>query len=164
MHSIQLNLVYQYRRLISASGAGRPLSDSDHRRLRTIESLFAATVPGSADAETPSFRRLDQMSAVLRVSRVSEPVRVAALDFEQAICFCSAEVEVAESAEVELIFDDDGGSYRFKAQVAWSRSEVDAKQILGLELRGVPLLLRRGPPSDKTHSIIERMLGKHSPS
>lgn len=205
--SIQLNLLYQYRRLAFQRGQGRELGPDQSRRLRTIEALFVASAPGSDSAgsgpadsnpagsspfgsnvsdrrdvathaselATPSFRQLEQIDALMRVSRVSaicQPVSVIGLGLEHAICLSPAAAgsstgadgadDIADGAEVELIFDDEAvsGSYRFKARVAWSQPDPhgDADRLIGLELCGAPLLLRKGPPSDKTHSIIEKMI------
>ena len=160
MASIQLDLVYRYRQLVFDREQGKVLDSEQERRIRTIESLFATTASGSdsGDCETPSFGKLDQMSALLRQGPVSQPVRVVAFGLAEAICFCPRDVEVLDGTAIELVFDDDSGSYRFKALVVWSRLDADLEQILGLELYGLPLLLRRGPPSDKTHSIVERIL------
>ena len=197
--SVQLNLLYQYRRLVSRHG--RELDVEQKERLRTLESLFVASSPGSrsrsghhgaavaaraarpgpapattspattsgddfAELETPSFRQLEQIDALLRESAVCQPVKVIALGLQNAICLApdgasSESSDPEDGAEVELIFEDDAsGSYRFKARVAWSQPDLrsNTDRLVGLEFCGAPLLLRKGPPSDKTHSIVEQML------
>ena len=73
-----------------------------------------------------------------------DPVKV--INIDQHGMVCNSAPYVDEGATVELIFEDKELllTYRFKAVVKWLRDATGDDFELGLQLVGVPLLIRHG--------------------
>ena len=109
-----------------------------------IEAVLADDAAGEVAADMP-------LTTVLHGSggRSTDEVRLSAIRLDVLVLAgcpwmeCGAGVEIhIEDAELRL-------SYRFKARVVWTREEGPEQVEMGLEIVGVPVLVRRGPPSQK---------------
>ena len=139
-----LELAYEYRHLMGKCQSVHGLTMDEALTLDGIAALFASDA--GADARKDS---VDALSATLRgrSGRTCDTVRLARVRLDQL------ELEgcpwIDPDTAVELIIEDAELrlSYRFKARVAWAREHKSGVTSLGLELLGVPVLVRRGPPS-----------------
>lgn len=137
-----LELVYEYRHLMGKCQTVDGLTMDEIQTVHGIQSLFATD--GKDVRRDPA----SALSATLRGRRgkLCDEVRLAGITLhglEVAGC-----PWVDQGAMVEVVIEDSELrlSYRFKARVAWARDEKHGAS-LGLELLGVPVLVRRGPPS-----------------
>ncbi len=143
-----LDLVYQYRVLLGkcSTGAGLTLDEID-----TLTGLEAAFVAEASDLRGPDGRRFRrervELSAVLRGGKLHDAVTVTEIAPGGLVCRSAPWAETGDS--VELVIEDEGQSlsYRFKARVLWLREEHEGDDyVMGLELVGIPLLVRYGTP------------------
>lgn len=138
-----LELAYEYRHLMGKCRSAHGLTMEEALTLDGIAALFAGDA--GADARKDS---VDALSATLRArgGRTSDPVRLARVRLDGVevdgcpwIDLGTLVELVVEDAELRL-------SYRFKARVSSALEHKSGVVSLGLELLGVPVLVRRGPP------------------
>lgn len=156
--STALELVYQYRHLLGKRELGAGLSIDEIDALYTIEALFVGD-HGGLDVwrcTRQHAREKVDIHARLRIGDCDDPVRI--VDIAPGGMVCRSTPFVDDGATVELVVDDDdlGLSYRFKAIVVWLSDDVNDDFMLGLELTGTPLLLRRGRASYADEASLEQ--------
>jgi hypothetical protein len=139
-----LELAYEYRHLMGKCQSAHGLSMEEALTLDGIAALFASDAGAEARGDS-----IDALSVTLRgqSGRTSDAVRLARVDVDQLEVSGCPWIDVGE--RVELVIEDAELrlSYRFKARVAWAREQTSAGFLVGLDLLGVPVLVRRGPPS-----------------
>jgi hypothetical protein len=137
--STALDLVYQYRLLAGkCETSGLTMDQID--LLNAIEALFRLDAPAeSAQPGGLASERVD-LAASLRARGHDDRVTISNLAPSGVVCRNVPYLEVGDT--VELIVDDIecSLSYRFKGRVSWVRDDDDSS--VGIELLGVPLLLR----------------------
>ena len=137
-----LELAYEYRHLMGKCQSVHGLTMEEALTLDGIAALFASDA--GADARKDS---VEALSATLRgrSGRSSDTVRLTRVRLDHLELDACPWID--PGTLVELVIEDSELrlSYRFKARVAWAREEK-ASTSLGLELLGVPVLVRRGPP------------------
>jgi len=143
-----LNLVYKHRQLSGQCSAGIGLSMTEVETLCTIESLFGRHADrGDNDlfqCQREFVRENVELSALMRNGKgMVDHINVTEIEPNGMVCTDAPYVE--EGTTVELMFDDPEllMTYRFKAVVKWLRDGDDDNFDLGLQLVGVPLLIRR---------------------
>ena len=141
-----LELVYEYRHLMGKCCTGVGLDMDEIQAVDTIEALFAEAENGASDIGSGP----EDLEAVMRSEggKVSDRVDVLLLRTHEFVvrgCFW-----LDSGAPVELRFDDDELllSYRFRGRVTWTEDETGGLMRAGIQLIGVPVLVRRGPRSE----------------
>lgn|GEM_PF-3210096 len=143
-----LELVYKYRQLLGKCSTGAGLSMGEVETLSTIESLFGRhSDRGDTDLWTCQRRFVREnvdLHGKLRSRGMTDTIEVINIDPNGMVCSGAPYVE--EGTTVELVFEDDELmiTYRFKATVKWRRDAESDNYELGLQLVGVPLMIRHG--------------------
>lgn len=137
-----LTFVADYRTLLGKSVLGMRVSDRDLQRLGALEHLL------SEPASLPSSRRRTCRAGVyfpgaLKIGGHTLRVTVTDLSAGGAGVIAPGRLRVGELAVVEVKDEVTGCEYRMPVRVAWTTSSGHA----GLAFLGVPLELRRLPPS-----------------
>ncbi len=145
--STVLELVYQYRHLVGKSETGAGLDVDEIDALNTIRAMFAGDHP---DLDlwrcTRQFAREKvTLLARLRSRDLEDPVEI--LEVAPGGMVVGAAPFLVPGSTIELIYDDPelALSYRFKALVVWRADDDQDNFLLGLELVGTPIRLRRKP-------------------
>src|SRR5690606_12553899 len=123
-----LELVYQYRQLLAKCEGSDGLTVEEIEVFSTLEQLIGAPTRVLLDAE-------------LRMGRFHDPVRIAALSRDGAVCVGCPDVQGGQ--RVELRFEDRelSLSYRFAGIVEWVRDGAD-DTIAAIRFSGAPVLVR----------------------
>jgi hypothetical protein len=136
-----LELVYEYRHLMGKcqSAFGLGLTMDEALTLDGIHALFAAD--GAVGRDPTS-----SLSATLRArsGKMCDEVRLAGVLLDRLELAGCPWIERGSMVEVVIEDAELRLSYRFKARVVSAREERGGA-ALGIELLGVPVLVRRGP-------------------
>jgi hypothetical protein len=139
-----LELLYEYRHLMGKCRSGAGLDMDEIQAVDAIEALFADDAAARTDTAQPS-----GLSTVVRGPRLCDEVRLESILLDRLVIAGCPYVDSA--AAVEVIIEDAELllSYRFRGQVAWTRDDGSGRLSVGIELVGVPVLVRRGPKSTR---------------
>jgi len=131
-----LELLYEYRHLMGKCRSGAGLDMDEIQAVDAIEALFADDA-GKSDQRG--------LTTVVRGSRLCDEVKLEAVLLDRLVVVGCPHVEAA--AAIEVMIDDPELllSYRFRGTVAWTRDDGNGRLAVGIELVGVPVLVRRGP-------------------
>lgn len=138
-----LELLYEYRHLIGKCRSGAGLDMDEIQALDAIEALFADDA-ANADSQPPG-----GLTTVVRGPRLCDEVKLQAIQLDRLVVAGCPWVEA--SAAVEIMIEDAELllSYRFRGLVAWTRDDGNGRLAVGIELVGVPVLVRRGPRTSR---------------
>jgi hypothetical protein len=138
-----VELLYEYRHLVGKCSTGEGLDMDEIQVLHTIEGVFghesASVVGGECSALITTLRGDG--------GKLCDEVQLFSVLLDQLILKGCPWVEAGSIIEVVIEDTELGLSYRFKGRVAWTRDDGEATLTMGLDLVGVPLLMRRGPRS-----------------
>jgi len=131
-----LELLYEYRHLMGKCRSGAGLDMDEIQAVDAIEALFAD------DAGKSEQRGL---TTVVRGARLCDEVKLESVLLDRLVVVGCPHVDA--SAAIEVMIDDPELllSYRFRGTVAWTRDDGNGRLAVGIELVGVPVLVRRGP-------------------
>ncbi len=134
-----LELLYEYRHLMGKCRSGAGLDMDEIQAVDAIEALFADD--GARSDSTQS----DGLTTVVRGVKLCDEVRLDSILLDRLVVAGCPWVDSA--AAIEVIIEDPELmlSYRFRGQVAWTRDDGKGRLTVGIELVGVPVLVRRGP-------------------
>jgi|RhiMethySRZTD1v2_1073278.scaffolds.fasta_scaffold26159_2 hypothetical protein len=134
-----LELLYEYRHLMGKCRSGAGLDMDEIQAVDAIEAIFAD------DAEKSDTAQPSGLTAVVRGRKLCDDVRLESILLDRLVIAGCPWVEA--SAAVEVIIEDKELllSYRFRGTVAWTRDDGKGRLAVGIELLGVPVLVRRGP-------------------
>jgi hypothetical protein len=133
-----LELLYEYRHLMGKCRSGAGLDMDEIQAVDAIEALFAD------DAGKPGEPR-GGLTTVVRGGKLCDEVTLESILLDRVVVVGCPHVEA--SAPIEVLIDDRELllSYRFRGTVAWTRDDGKGRLAVGIELVGVPVLVRRGP-------------------
>lgn len=139
-----LELLYEYRHLMGKCRSGAGLDMDEIQAVDAIEALFA---DDAGKTESDPQRGL---TTVIRGSKLCDEVKLESILLDRLVVAGCPWVEA--SAAVEVIIDDPELllSYRFRGTVAWTRDDDKGRLVVGIELVGVPVLVRRGPKTARS--------------
>jgi hypothetical protein len=134
-----LELLYEYRHLMGKCRSGAGLDMDEIQAVDAIEALFADDAAKSDNASPGG------LTTMVRGSKLCDEVRLESILLDRLVVAGCPYVEAA--APIEVIIEDLelSLSYRFRGQVAWTRDDGKGRLSIGIELLGVPVLVRRGP-------------------
>jgi len=134
-----LELLYEYRHLMGKCRSGAGLDMDEIQAVDAIEALFADDA-GKSDSDSQR-----GLTTVVRGSRLCDEVKLGSILLDRLVVVGCPHVEA--SAPIEVMIDDPELllSYRFRGTVAWTRDDGNGRLAVGIELVGVPVLVRRGP-------------------
>jgi len=137
-----LELLYEYRHLMGKCRSGAGLDMDEIQAVDAIEALFADDA--KSDRAQPG-----GLTTVVRGAKLCDEVKLESILLDRLVvagCPC-----VDSSSAIEIIIEDAELllSYRFRGQVAWTRDDGKGRLSVGIELVGVPVLVRRGPRSSR---------------
>jgi hypothetical protein len=134
-----LELLYEYRHLMGKCGSGAGLDMDEIQAVDAIEALFADDA-GKSDSAEPR-----GLTTVVRGGKLCDEVKLESILLDRLVVVSCPHVEA--SAPIEVMIDDPELllSYRFRGTVAWTRDDGKGRLAVGIELVGVPVLVRRGP-------------------
>ena len=134
-----LELLYEYRHLMGKCRSGAGLDMDEIQAVDAIEALFADDAGKSDNGESHG------LSATVRGSKLCDEVKLESILLDRIVVVGCPHVEA--SAPIEVMIDDPELllSYRFRGSVAWTRDDGKGRLAVGIELVGVPVLVRRGP-------------------
>lgn len=138
-----LELLYEYRHLMGKCRSGAGLDMDEIQAVDAIEALFADDAARS-DSDQPS-----GLTTVVRGNKLCDEVTLESILLDRLVVAGCPWVE--PSAAIEVIIEDPELllSYRFRGQVAWTRDDGKGRLTVGIELVGVPVLVRRGPRTSR---------------
>jgi hypothetical protein len=141
--STALELLYEYRHLMGKCRSGAGLDMDEIQTVDAIEALFGQA-PSSEDARG--------LTTVVRSSKgkLCDEVHLDAILLDRVVLKGCPWVEAPVALEVIIEDPELRLSYRFKGVVAWTREEGEGLLTVGVELCGVPVLVRRGPRSERS--------------
>ncbi len=131
-----LELLYEYRHLMGKCRSGAGLDMEEIQAVDAIEALFA----DDAGKSEPG-----GLTTVVRGTKLCDEVKLESILLDRVVVVGCPHVEA--SAPIEVMVDDPELllSYRFRGTVAWTRDDGKGRLAVGIELVGVPVLVRRGP-------------------
>lgn len=138
-----LELLYEYRHLMGKCRSGAGLDMDEIQALDAIEAVFAE------DAATSDTSHLGGLTTVIRGARLCDEVRLQSILLDRLVVAGCPDVESAATVEVIIEDPELRLSYRFRGQVAWSHDDGKGRLAVGIELVGVPVLVRRGPKTGR---------------
>lgn len=141
-----LELLYEYRHLMGKCRSGAGLDMDEIQALDAIEALFAE------DARRPDTAQATGLTTVVRGARLCDEVKLESIQLDRLLVVGCPWVEAAASLEVIIEDAELMLSYRFRGQVAWTRDDGTGRLAVGIELVGVPVLVRRGPKSARAQA------------
>ena len=143
-----LDLVYQYRVLIGKCSSGAGLNLDEIERMAELEATFVAGEDDRRASEGRRFRRERvSLPAVLRGGDLHDAVDIAELTLGGLVCHGAPYAEAGSIIDIAI---DDAAShrqYRFKGRVQWVGDDVNDDYRLGIELTGVPVMIRYSAPT-----------------
>jgi hypothetical protein len=138
-----LELLYEYRHLMGKCRSGAGLDMDEIQALDAIEALFAD------DAATAETAQPGGLTTVIRGAKLCDEVRLESILLERLVVAGCPYVECAATVEVIIEDPELRLSYRFRGEVAWTRDDGKGRLAVGIELVGVPVLVRRGPKTGR---------------
>ena len=137
--STALELLYEYRHLMGKCRSGAGLDMDEIQAVDAIEALFADDAT-KTDSAPPA-----GLTTVVRGSKLCDEVKLESILPDRLVVAGCPWVE--SEAAVEVMIEDAELllSYRFRGKVAWTREDGRGRLSVGIELVGVPVLVRRGP-------------------
>jgi hypothetical protein len=136
-----LELLYEYRHLMGKCRSGAGLDMDEIQAVDAIEALFADDA-GRSDTAQPA-----GLTTLVRGTKLCDEVKLESILLDRLVVTGCPWVEAA--AAIEVIIEDPELllSYRFRGNVAWTREDGKGRLSVGIELVGMPVLVRRGPKS-----------------
>jgi hypothetical protein len=134
-----LELLYEYRHLMGKCRSGAGLDMDEIQAVDAIEALFAD------DAQRADSAQADGLTTVVRGAKLCDEVKLQSILLDRLVVVGCPWVEAAASLEIIIEDPELLLSYRFRGQVAWTRDDGKGRLAVGIELVGVPVLVRRGP-------------------
>lgn len=138
-----LELLYEYRHLMGKCGSGAGLDMDEIQAVDAIEALFAE------DAARTSAADAGGLTTVVRGSKLCDEVQLESILLDRLVVKGCPWVD--SSAAIEVMIEDPELllSYRFRGKVSWTRDDGEGRLVVGIELQGVPVLIRRGPKTSR---------------
>ena len=134
-----LELLYEYRHLMGKCRSGAGLDMDEIQAVDAIEALFADDAAKSDSAQPTG------LTTVVRGAKLCDDVKLEAILLDRLVVAGCPWVEAAAALEVIIEDPELLLSYRFRGTVAWTREDDKGRLSVGIELVGVPVLVRRGP-------------------
>ena len=134
-----LELLYEYRHLMGKCRSGAGLDMDEIQAVDAIEALFADDA-GKSDSAQPA-----GLTTVVRGPKLCDEVTLEAILLDRLVVAGCPWVEAATAIEVIIEDPELLLSYRFRGTVAWTRDDGKGRLSVGIELVGMPVLVRRGP-------------------
>jgi len=141
-----LELLYEYRHLMGKCSSGAGLDMDEIQAVDAIEGVFADESASEVGRESLG------LTTTLRSGRgkVCDQVQLSSVLLDRLVLKGCPWIESDAVAEIVIEDPELMLSYRFMGKVAWTREEPGALLTIGLVLIGVPVLVRRGPKSERS--------------
>jgi hypothetical protein len=150
-----VEVVFQYRTLLGKCELGVGLDWDEIEQVIAIESAFEPTSDDRRMKTGRRFRREPvKLGALLRGDRIND--RVDLVELGPGGMVVRNAPFVAHGEHVEIVVEDGGRSFRFRAEGVWTKDDGEDYRV-GLALVGMPVCLRTVAVSRHEVDLIDRI-------